>query len=1021
MAEIVPLLVHGARQQAEPPGGTGVSMAKLVQRRMMLCIFSGLSMMDMVTDGTVFADLVIHKKWPVLGGCLAAVVLLPQLITFCFLASSGMREVREIWQVTLFPLVGFAAFFMLDVSPDMQQVALFSTCLSPIPLLNVAAGWTEGKAPAASGALWWEIAEGMIEAPCSAVLTLYASYLTRTVPSHKFLASIVSSCASTAKAADKLNRVGEHGGPMDDVLGPLQQLPDVVLRIIFLATFAFLTRPYGDGSQAELQSSRSYLASAVVAAELVMNSMYLRASTAMPFSAQALLSTSMLIGHPPGFLTTLSRCRNPHRMIRLMITGLLALSAAYIQVYMRLYNPEDRRLETLWDDYKTFVILLPVSAAAVLLHTILALLTEGPPKRFAEAQEEVAAKFHSATQDNDVILTDILCQVDGAEVPAPDGVPIGLVQAYTVSELQGRTQLKLLGGTVANEWRKKLREKTGFPLVDQAEEWDAFKNWQDQVARDAAPSERDDASTGPGQWGGKVDRKLEAGTALELQFLALQGRVATLQVDMAKTSDELVFYLQGTCEALHFLGWRGVNFDLASWIQRWRPHKLRWEGAGIDMVRVVEEVLPSCSCLKTVELQGAPGSNFGDDGAQLLSGALRHCPWVSHVDVQGNSISQLGTKHLSDAMHLLSMVEFVSIRDNKVGREGMAHFAEMLKTQSSVKHIDVSQNDIGDDGVLLMCDALRNNAVVQHINVRGNHIGPEGAQRLAGVIRRSPRLEHVNISGNPVGPDGMNCLAAAIGGSSSLLEILASGCDIGVEGMQSVSEAVKASSSLQSISVAWHVVGDQGCGYFAEGIQQNSSIQRFGLAGCGIGPAGMKRLADAIGVSNVVKEMDFRRNELGDEGVRWLAELVEAVPSIKSVNLRGNRIGPEGVRHLAKAIKVSATLSQVDMSDNELEDLGMEHLSEAIKSSSGIRDINVSNNGIGPNGARHLAEAIEAGKSIQVVNISENGIRDAGAVRLCQAIKTGGSIRRLILHGTGVGFESIRDLQAASPSCEVVS
>eukprot|EP00451_Oxyrrhis_marina_P032645 CAMPEP_0204380064 /NCGR_PEP_ID=MMETSP0469-20131031/53079_1 /ASSEMBLY_ACC=CAM_ASM_000384 /TAXON_ID=2969 /ORGANISM="Oxyrrhis marina" /LENGTH=100 /DNA_ID=CAMNT_0051371635 /DNA_START=1 /DNA_END=300 /DNA_ORIENTATION=+ len=56
----------------------------------MMCFFLFLSFKDMFADSVVFCDLYFNKEWPVLAGCLAASVILPQILTWALLKSASM-------------------------------------------------------------------------------------------------------------------------------------------------------------------------------------------------------------------------------------------------------------------------------------------------------------------------------------------------------------------------------------------------------------------------------------------------------------------------------------------------------------------------------------------------------------------------------------------------------------------------------------------------------------------------------------------------------------------------------------------------------------------------------------------------------------------------------------------------------------------------------------------------------------------------------------------------------------------
>mmetsp|Transcript_13736 Transcript_13736/g.34487 ORF Transcript_13736/g.34487 Transcript_13736/m.34487 type:complete len:680 (+) Transcript_13736:56-2095(+) len=605
-----------------------------------------LLLVDGVSDGLVFADLVLSKQWPVLGGALAAAVLIPQVLTFGMLYAIEMNRLRDAWQVLLFPVLGFGAYFGLDLPPILQQTALAMTCV-PLPAVNLFWGCTGGQLPWKSAGVCWELTAGLMGGPCSATLTLYACFLTRSPPSVMFLVSIISSFTSTSRAADMFSNFGTERKLLEHVVGPLKQVPDVVPRIVFLATLAFLTRPMGDGRSDDLKSSKHYFMCIVLLAELVFNAAFLSAVSPMPRVFWLLLSAFLVITHPPESLPVLARTRSAHRAWRACRSAVLVGAAMVVQTAWRQCQGHEDRLELLATTYMPFMIVMAVLGSITLPRSL-----DLFPRNTQSAKEEkaqVAEAFDRATEDNDGILAVVLMQVGGAEVRAPQGVPFGLVSAFNASEAMARIQYQWVEqkeSRAAQAWTECLTVGDVVPPSTPEERWNAFDGLKRSLTS-AKQVSLDDRSH-----------------ALKTQVLLAEAKISTLCVNLDTFPVEVF-----------------AAFRISGAEVRLTAHRSR-----------IMDFLPAI--LGSTIAFDLSGNNIGDEGACTLSQALAVNKTLLHIELPNNNIGDEGAGALADALRVNQALQHMNLHSNNIGDEGAGKLADALAVNKTLQQIDLHNNPL---------------------------------------------------------------------------------------------------------------------------------------------------------------------------------------------------------------------------------------------------------------------------------------------------------------------------------------
>lgn len=200
------------------------------------------------------------------------------------------------------------------ISSTARDVPLFFVVLSPEPFIQLAQSLPTGVE--SQQAIRSSIAEGVIEAPASALLTLYPSMILSAVsddgPEALFLASVLMSFLSITRCSTKLHFDGQSSSFIEQGKNLFLEVP---AGDIPSARICFLRLPHPTNARLEMLKEESMvtLVWVFIALELVQNAAILQAISAdMHLPVASILAATMVVGRLVSSLHSMrSRERTP--------------------------------------------------------------------------------------------------------------------------------------------------------------------------------------------------------------------------------------------------------------------------------------------------------------------------------------------------------------------------------------------------------------------------------------------------------------------------------------------------------------------------------------------------------------------------------------------------------------------------------------------------------------------------------------------------------------------------------------
>jgi len=140
-----------------------------------------------------------------------------------------------------------------------------------------------------------------------------------------------------------------------------------------------------------------------------------------------------------------------------------------------------------------------------------------------------------------------------------------------------------------------------------------------------------------------------------------------------------------------------------------------------------------------------------DARARLLVGSgLSQLPYLSHVDMSFNVISDVGTRAIASLVSQCSSLTTVTLVDNNIRPSGARALAHGLAADTCQLHsLDLRLNYISDEGALELCRVLtRRNRTLTRLNISSNLCTSAAASALADMLSHNDVISSVDVTCN---------------------------------------------------------------------------------------------------------------------------------------------------------------------------------------------------------------------------------------------------------------------------------
>lgn len=243
-----------------------------------------------------------------------------------------------------------------------------------------------------------------------------------------------------------------------------------------------------------------------------------------------------------------------------------------------------------------------------------------------------------------------------------------------------------------------------------------------------------------------------------------------------------------------------------------------------------------------------PCNLIDDELVKILMEGLKYAPFLTHLDLSHNKISDVGARRISrlldkDSKHCLFSLD---LSDNQIHPNGALHLGVKLAENEILQKLNLRLNRIGDEGAEHFFSDLRTNKAIRILNISANNISYKSIHLLSqSLMHEDCSLVELDISSNPIYPSitAAQQLSVQISKlSSGAAEVLSNA----VIGSSSSNKHLSSSRNLKNNNRT-HILEEEfavkspeeeaasdACSHFVQALNENKSLHKLDLRSCNL-------------------------------------------------------------------------------------------------------------------------------------------------------------------------------------------
>ncbi len=252
------------------------------------------------------------------------------------------------------------------------------------------------------------------------------------------------------------------------------------------------------------------------------------------------------------------------------------------------------------------------------------------------------------------------------------------------------------------------------------------------------------------------------------------------------------------------------------------------------------------------------GQCMGDDLALNLSIALEVMPYLQHLDLASNCLTDKGLLPILRSLSTCGSLQGLDLSDNKCGPAVMQGLSDMLLNEDE--------------------ECFVQKLILQQCNITDAEL--KDFMRLIGV---KTHLNHLDLSRNKLGAPGTLALSDGSVGVQALASVIA-----------------HPSCNLETLVLAWNSMHNS-FDLLANAIKDNKSLTSLDLSFNALEAEG-EVLGAALQENRALTSLNLSSNKLKARSVFTLVSAAYECPSLADLDLSGNPVGAQGATLVLKTM-----------------------------------------------------------------------------------------------------------------------
>lgn len=242
--------------------------------------------------------------------------------------------------------------------------------------------------------------------------------------------------------------------------------------------------------------------------------------------------------------------------------------------------------------------------------------------------------------------------------------------------------------------------------------------------------------------------------------------------------------------------------------------------------------------------------------AERLAESLRLLPYVTHINVSDNNLSDVGLQPLVEAIVKMPQIVHLDLSQNTVGAKSAAALAKYLSGDNcTLERLILRKSNVDDFEGERFVNALIGNSIIRELDLSHNLLGHAellntvrpnlitAAEAIANLLRTPTcRLDTLKLAWNMIRLNSGVDLARSVAKTNTLTHLDLSYNALGQDGGKVLGDSLLDNKSVQRLLLDNNNIDGIGCFVICTAVQENHGLRYLSLSGNPVGEAGAKAL-----------------------------------------------------------------------------------------------------------------------------------------------------------------------------------
>ena len=293
---------------------------------------------------------------------------------------------------------------------------------------------------------------------------------------------------------------------------------------------------------------------------------------------------------------------------------------------------------------------------------------------------------------------------------------------------------------------------------------------------------------------------------------------------------------------------------------------------------------------------------LGDDKAACLAEAIKLCPNITYLNIQGNRLTDAACEPILKAVLHVGTVRTLVLSNNKLDalsidplRENIARLPKSayrapVYNEKELLSIELGGNKYEDRCLVEVLPEIDMGCSIEDLRLCQSDIDDEECAEFMKAVQVNKSLKKLDLSHNLIGDREEEC---AVFPSFTT-------------GGRAIARMLTMNTTLVDLNLSWNKIRKDSALVLVKCLSQNKTLTSLNLSSNNIGDIAVQHLANALRQNTSMIRLDVSYNGIMPKGTLVMAHALEENRSMIDCSFEGNCIGESGGKALLRAMRQAA-------------------------------------------------------------------------------------------------------------------